>query len=295
MYARMTFSPSVTAKPFTSFEVTVEWNDLQYNPKSNPGQNGGVYIAYTTGIRGGPGGYFGIQLTANEGQFLFSLWDEGRFIGSGHDKKPKIASYLSWPLDLKSCKRHCLDCALPDLRPWKAQGFTTGTKCNYPYKDMKVGDKFRITFTQRVSQGTINTADYGGMPKAHKEKLNEQDKIVRGGIWDVVAFDLQRHKEIKVGSMMVEGDGSGFNKLGTFDEMLGCTKCNAVYHKDTRYGPVLDGARHPMRMEGLSKAGSSTCKMYKITGNKADESITFEGGPLTRGELNPDGYTPVWG
>ena len=31
----------------------------------------------------------------------------------------------------------------------------------------------------------------------------------------------------------------GMERLGTFDEMLGCTKCDAVYHKDTRYGKIL--------------------------------------------------------
>jgi len=294
MYARMTWSPSLRAQPFTSFEVTTEWNDLRFNPISNPQNNGGVYIAYTTGVTGGPGGYFGVQLTAKSGQFLFSFWDEGRFIGSGKNKKPKIAGHLAWPTDMKNCKRHCLDCGLADLRQWRAEGFTTGTKCGVAYPDMKVGDKFKISMVQRESQGAINTADYGGMNKAHKEKLNEQDKVVTGGIWDVVAYDLKRQTQIHVGSMMVEGDGSGMGRLGTFDEMLGCRKCNSVHHKDTRYGLVLDGSRHPINMEGLTQAGKSTCKNYKITGNKRRGSITFEGGPLIKGKPSPDGYSPVW-
>lgn len=300
MYGQMTWSPSLAKKPFTSFEVVTEWNDLQFNPKSNPHKNGGVYISYTTGVKDGPNGYFGVQIKADGGQFLFSFWDMDRFIGTGHNKKPKKASKLVWPAYMKNCKRNCQDCGIVELRQWEQLGLTTGTQCFLKYDPMEVGDKYRIQLKQRKTQGSLNTKSYGGMPKAH-QILGETDKNIVGGIWDVIAYDLQRgNKRIVVGSIIMEGDGAGMDQLGTFDEMLGCNKCNAVHHKDTRYGPKLGAAdrslRRPTKMTGLTKAGESTCKKYSITGSKDDLSITFEGGPFTSGSFPYDGnkYQLVW-
>jgi len=293
----MTFDPSPNQVPFTSVEVKTKWNYLKFNPKSNPDKKGGVYISYTTGLKNGPGGYFGVQLTASGGKFLFSIWDEGRFIGSGHDKKAKPADALAWPMDMVNCSRHCLDCALEELRPFREKGLTTGTQCFVKYDQMQVGDRFKIRLTQDEAQASIKTANYGGMAEVHTNMLGEPDREVVGGKWSVRAYDMKRKVTIFVGTMLLEGDGSGMHKLGTFDEMLGCTKCNAVQHKDTRYGPVLDGSRRPTKMEGLTKAGKSRCKQYQITGSQADESITFEGGPFTKGSFPYDGneYQPVWG
>ena len=87
-------------------------------------------------------------------------------------------------------------------------------------------------------------------------------------------------------------------RLGTFDEMIGCHKCNAVQHKDTRYDlkiTAADGSvRYPIKMEGLTKGDQSTCKKYSITGSKGNFSISFEGGPLTKGTFPPGKYQPVW-
>lgn len=67
MYGSMVFEPSLKVKPMTSFEVDVEWNDLQFHPTENTRNKGGVYVAYTTGLRDGPGGYFGVQIKNNGG------------------------------------------------------------------------------------------------------------------------------------------------------------------------------------------------------------------------------------
>lgn len=297
MYGKMIWSPSLRVKQMTSMEVDVEWNDLEFNPISNPQKRGGVYVSYTTGVKGGPGGYFGVQIHANGGSFLFSFWDQGRFTGSGHNKTPKKATNMVWPADMTRCKRNCQDCALPDLVKWKKLGLTTGTQCSFRYSDMKVGDKYKVILRQTNSAASLDTRKYGGMPEALK-KLGEKDGIMTGGLWEVKVLDLKRNKKINVGTMMMAGDGSGMERLGTFDEMIGCNKCNAVQHKDTRYGLKViasDGSvRYPTKMEGLTRAGESTCKKYSIKGSKSDFSISFEGGPFTT-DIFPTGrYQPVW-
>ena len=102
--------------------------------------------------------------------------------------------------------------------------------------------------------------------------------------------------EIDIGTMLFESDQIGFYRLGTFDEMLGCNKCNAIYHKDTRYGPIVgaeDGSfQTPIKMNGQTKYDESSCKKYHITGSKSDSSISFESGPLTEGETI--GEINVW-
>ena len=113
--------------------------------------------------------------------------------------------------------------------------------------------------------------------------------------------DLTLNKEMSVGKMLMQGDGSGMHKLGTFDEMIGCNKCNAIYHKDTRSGLKIgarDGStRYPLLISGLTKAGESTCKKYSVTGSKDDQSITFEGGPFVENVSPYTGkgkYQPLW-
>lgn len=97
---------------------------------------------------------------------------------------------------------------------------------------------------------------------------------------------------------MLEGDGSGMNRLGTFDEMLGCNKCNAIQHKDTRYGPVVGANdrsfRIPEQVYGESKSDKSKCKGYNISGSKRDLSISFEGGPLTEDIFSHTKYHKIW-
>ena len=66
MYGFFEFKTPLTEEPMTSFEVDVEWNELKYNPNDDK-QRGGVYVAYTTGMRNGPGGYFGVQAKKDEG------------------------------------------------------------------------------------------------------------------------------------------------------------------------------------------------------------------------------------
>ena len=72
------------------------------------------------------------------GQFIFSLWDGDRFVGSGSNKQPIKSSRLAWPIDLTNCKRNCQDCGIQHLKPLKELGLTTGTKCIVKYPDMKV-------------------------------------------------------------------------------------------------------------------------------------------------------------
>ena len=53
-------------------EVDVEWNELSFHPTSNREKKGGVYVAYTTGVKEGPGGYFGVQIKAAGGTTIES-------------------------------------------------------------------------------------------------------------------------------------------------------------------------------------------------------------------------------
>lgn len=70
MYGSMVFEPSLKVKPMTSFEVDIEWSDLKFHPTENTRNKGGVYVAYTMGLRDGPGGYFGAQIKNNGGNLL---------------------------------------------------------------------------------------------------------------------------------------------------------------------------------------------------------------------------------
>ena len=64
----MTFNPSLKDVPMTSMNVTVRWDALQWAPHIDK-KKGGVYMAYTIGTKGGPGGYFGVQLISNRGKY----------------------------------------------------------------------------------------------------------------------------------------------------------------------------------------------------------------------------------
>jgi len=308
-YGRPVFQPALDNRhQLTSVDVTVRWDDLQYHPDSDyEDTDPGIYMAYTTGIKYGPKGYFGIQLKAVqkewENAFLFSFWDEGRFRGTGDNKKPKAASKLAWPVDTVRCVRECQDCGLPDLVQFQREGFTTGTKCIVRYPEMKVGDAYRIVLKQIEKHGSVDTATHEGMGDVHKTRLNEQDKVVKGGIWEVKAYDLQRNnKEIIVGTLMFEGAGEGMYYLNTFDEHMGCNKCSMTQHADTRYNLSIgssDGRiRKPIKMNGLVQPEGTKCKNYMITGKEEDHSITFQSGPFTKQKFphDPRGpvYQPVW-
>ena len=124
----------------------------------------------------------------------------------------------------------------------------------------------------------------------NKEKLIKVKFLpYLGSVWEIYAIaisDQNRGRKIPIGKILFESQEPGFNRLGTFDEMLGCNKCNAIYHKDTRYGPIVgadDGSkRKPVSMYGKTRHDESTCKTYFISGSKDDSSISFESGPLTK-------------
>jgi len=144
---------------------------------------------------------------------------------------------------------------------------------------------------------TINTSDYGGMPGAHA-KFHEFDREIVGSVWEVVATDVERGDTIKIGRLLFEGSTSGVRRLTAFDEMLGCTPCIDMYHKEVRYGPFLaddDGSvRRPIAAERLYNKGS-TCRLYKVTGSSKDSSVTFEGGPYTEMNFPNDGkFHDLW-
>jgi len=283
-YGFMKFLPDLNTKPLTKMEVEVQWDDLQFAPY-NPHKKGGVYISYTIKQHKRQGGYLGAQLHASRGSFKFSIWDGDRWDSSaGHHKQPKPSSQLVWPLNMDTCKRNCQDCGLPDLRPWKKKGLTTGTQCNVEHPTMKVGDRFHIRLERTDKQMTIDTKEYGGMPKAHAQ-FGETDRKVTGGVWMVTAANVKTNETIAVGKILFEGDGRGMDRLGTFDEMIGCNGCNMIQHKDTRYGPVVVGEdgveRKPVQMYGLTKPLHTLCKKYYVSGSKLLSSVSFESGPLT--------------
>ena len=45
----------------------VQWDKFELNPNYHV-KKGGVYVAYTMGMKDGPGGYFGIQMKKNDGR-----------------------------------------------------------------------------------------------------------------------------------------------------------------------------------------------------------------------------------
>merc|ERR1719265_2499579 len=200
----------------------------------------------------------GAQIKPHSGQFIFSIWDGDRWNGKGHSKTPKASTQLVWPLDA-ACRRNCQDCALAELRAFKARGLTTGTQCLPQYPAMKDGGRFDIRLRRTKKEVTINTRDYGGMPQAHSE-FGEVDRQVTGAEWEVAATDVRTGTEIKIGRLLFEGPGSGLKRLKMFDEMLGCNHCNDMYHRDTRYGPILadeDGAqRKPQAVKVRLMKGS---------------------------------------
>ena len=113
--------------------------------------------------------------------------------------------------------------------------------------------------------------------------------LLTGGVWVVKVTIIEgadAGETLTVGRIMFEGDGRGMNRLGMFDEMIGCVKCNAIHHKDTRFGPYVlsedNSIRMPVKMFGKARAGKSrrACNKYSITGDRFDSSISFESGPL---------------
>merc|ERR1711953_1543278 len=113
-----------------------------------------------------------------------------------------------------------------------------------------------------------------GMPVAHKTYLHETNRTVTGSWWHVSATDAQTGFTIEVGDLLFEG-GAEITRITTFDEMLGCNKCNDAYHRDTRLGPFLhdeDGVRQPQHTK-QSIVGGSSCKKYSVTGSEAQGSV----------------------
>ncbi|XP_066933733.1 uncharacterized protein [Clytia hemisphaerica] len=299
MYGTAIFRTSLSKKPMTSLEVDIEWNALKFHPTENIQKKGGVYIAYTTGMKGGPGGYFGVQIKGNGGQFIFSIWDGDRTFQKDGEKQIKKSTKLAWPIDMKNCKRNCQDCGIAALKEIGKEGFTTGTKCLIKHASMKEGDRYKVKLERVTKKRTINTKNFGGFKEVHKEVLNEVDREVTGSVWTVKAIVVKgesKGSEIPIGTILFESDKIGFYRLGTFDEMLGCNKCNSIYHKDTRYGPKVgadDGTfQKPIKMNGKTRYYDSTCKKYHISGSKSKSSITFESGPFT--EEVTKGKTQVW-
>ena len=50
--------------------------------------------------------------------------------------------------------------------------------------------------------------------------------LFTGGVWKLEIENLKTKVKKDVGTILFEGDGSGMTRLGTFDEMIGCNKCN---------------------------------------------------------------------
>jgi len=280
MHGKMTFDPPLSESPMTSFEVDVEWNDLKFHPTENMEMKGGMNVVYTLGMKNGPEGRFGIELSHSGGQFMFSMTDGDR---TTSDDKVHKSSKLAWPIDTEHCKRHCQNCE-------KDNGLTTGTYCSSEEDIMMVGDKHTIKLERISEKQTINTKDFGGFEKAHQDHLNEGDREITGSIWSlkaIVKYGLSEGSQIPIGTIMIESEEIGFDYLGTFDEMVGCNKCNAIYHKDTRYGPYVGQAkgfnRVPLHMNGTAQYGDSTCKQYYISGSQYDLSVSFESGPFAEG------------
>lgn len=167
---------------------------------------------------------------------------------------------------------------------------------DYPVMN-KLG-RFDLRIHRITASMTINTAQYGGMPSGH-DMIGEKNRRVTGSRWRVTARNPKTKEEITVSDMLLEG-GAEISRVTTFDEMLGCNKCNDAYHRDTRLGPFLhdaDGSVRKPKWATRSHKGPTTCKKYRVTGSKAESSITFEGGPGAVANFDHEGShkaRPLW-
>lgn len=299
MYGEFGFDPPLSAKGSTDISMSVIWESWKSAPWR--GIAGGVYAAWVfkTVQNGqkGPGGYFGAQLK-HRSSLIFSLWDGNRFTGRGHDKQFVKSNQLVWPLDNTYCKRNCQDCALPHLIKYRDAGLTTGTQCMVDYPVMNELGQFDLRIHRIAASMTIDTAQYGGMPAGHS-MIGETNRMVTGSRWRVTARNSKTGKEIIVSDMLLEG-GAEISRITTFDEMLGCNKCTDAYHRDTRLGPFLhdsDGSVRKPIWAKRSRNGPTTCKKYRVTGSKAQSSVTFEGGPGAVANFDREGthqLLPLW-
>ena len=71
MYGKMIFKTSLNKKPMRYFKVDIVFNEFKFNPVSNPDKRGGVYISYPTKVKGGPKGYFGVQINKDGGSLIY--------------------------------------------------------------------------------------------------------------------------------------------------------------------------------------------------------------------------------
>lgn len=283
IYAYFDYAPTIASKPATDIRTSVAWEDVANAPwrmLDSERYRGGVYASYVIRTpNNGPAGYFGAQLLGStDSMFLFSMWDADRWSGSGHDKTPKASSMLSWPLS-SNCKRNCNDCGLASLKPLVDQGLTSGTKCVLKHSDMDKLGKFSLRFYRKAESYTINTADYEGFGAGHQE-IGETDRQVTGSRWVLEATN-EAGVTLEVGDILFEG-ATEISRLTMFDELIGCTKCNDQFHRDTRQGPFLHDAdgtvRKPTSME-VQINGPSSCDQYQVSGDASSHSVTFEAGP----------------
>lgn len=295
-YGSFDFRPSVEAKHFFNVSATIRIDEFEANPNGggSRGGKGGLYVAYTLGHHEGPGGYFGIQISHKGGQFLFSLWDKGKW---------------TWPMS-ERCKRNCNDCGKNNRPEWWTPGSTTGTQCKRKSKP-KIGDRYEVRLEMIEQKVTVNTAEYlettaAGVAKNALGTITG-DMDITGSVWKATAKNLddRTEEEFEFGKMLIQGEGKGMVRLGTFDEMLGCVGCNNIQHKDTRYGPTItdrndDGTtseRELMGVAGRSKASERTenvCSKVRLSGSAKDKSSSYEAGPFTETNVFDGESKTLW-
>ena len=302
MYIYFKFSHSLKNKPIIAIETSVVWNKFEFHTGGSDA-SGGTFAAYQiSSNNGGPGGYFGDQMRPKfKGTFRFSLWDGDRKVRVNGKSEIKKSSKLAWPLNMDRCKRNCQDCNMPHQKHLKKARYSTGTQCEIEYPKYTGGNGYTIKLMRIKEKMTINTADYGGMPKSHKMGLGENDREVTGSSWKMIAINFDTKKEYEVGEILLEG-ATSLVRLNSFDEMLYCKRrCvdRSIYHKDTRYGPKItyeDGTMEtPISVKGRTARKSESCKVYRISGSKNSSSIVFESGPGTKNAWQENGKTlKIW-
>eukprot|EP00419_Tripos_fusus_P048638 CAMPEP_0172816088 /NCGR_PEP_ID=MMETSP1075-20121228/12206_1 /TAXON_ID=2916 /ORGANISM="Ceratium fusus, Strain PA161109" /LENGTH=458 /DNA_ID=CAMNT_0013656015 /DNA_START=38 /DNA_END=1411 /DNA_ORIENTATION=+ len=277
LYAEWHFEkPTLDEVGATNISVAIEWEDFALAPWMD---GGGVFASFKIGTTSGgtsaPGGYFGAQIWGpgeTGGQFIFSIWDNVE------------SNRKTWPLNLKRCHRNCQDCGKAD---------TTGTKCILEYPLMGFGGRYNIRLHRTREMMTIHTRDY----ESYEEGAHvEPDRKISGSEWTAtVQLPGGIHE---VGRMLFEDRSDGAYYVSAFSEALGCRHCDEMYHRETRWGPVLtepDGSeRRPSSATRLAKK-VSLCERYRITGNMEDLTITMEGGPGAVKNFPADStYHKVW-
>jgi hypothetical protein len=216
LYLKYDFEPSLAEAPALDISVQHEWNSTKDLVKYG---KDGVYAAQPIGFGQGVSGYFGSQVTSDDGALLFSIWDReitrhpATNLTCGGPNATWCNHLHAFPLESDTCDRHCLDCG---LHPgWHN---TTGTQCSIKRKFVD-GDKIMF----RLWQSTANTT-YADNSTGFKRTLHGSEWTLTAAVSTVeLRIKGIQAKPDVLGKMFFEGSYEGLTRFSAFHEHFGCT------------------------------------------------------------------------